>query len=80
MSKHRSTTILLVLIALLLLANLARPLLQPDAAFAQEEEKKAIAITGSGASAWILRGEEVYYLKYDHQSNRIDIVGPEQLY
>ena len=80
MSTHRSTNLLLVLIALLLLANLARPLFQPKVAFAQQEAKQeTVAISGSGSSAWVLKGGEIYYIQFETQYDRIRIVGPEEL-
>ena len=79
MSNHRSTQILLVIVAILLLANLVRPLLDPGTAFAQEEQKETVAMTGTGATAWVLQGNQIYYLRFEQQFETIRIYGPEEL-
>ena len=71
MYTHRSTRVLLVLIAFLLAANLVRPLLQPGTAFADKDEQQAKVIGFPGTSGWVIKENMVYYLKYDRQSDRV---------
>ena len=80
MSSHRVTHFLLVLVAILLLANLVRPLFAPTPAFAESEKPaESVAMTGSGSVAWILKGTQVYYLRFEQQFESIRIYGPEDL-
>ena len=81
MSNNRWTHILLVVVAILLLANLARPLLAPGAAFAQTEERspQPMALSASGNYAWVLKGNQIYYLKFEANFESIRIYGPEDL-
>ncbi len=72
MSSYKSIRTLLICIALLLIANLVRPLLEPGTAFAAKEEQheeETLAIPGG--TGWVIKGDTVYYLKYDRQSDRI---------
>ena len=79
MSNHRLTQILLAVVAVLLLANLIRPILAPGVAFAEPEPAETVAMTGSGNVAWVLRGDQIYYLKFENQFESIRIYGPEEL-
>ncbi len=80
MSNSKSIKSLLVVVAFLLLANLVRPLWSPGTAHAQDEDTApGVAITGAGASAWILRDNNVYYVIYEKQYESIRIYGPEEL-
>ena len=71
MSSHRFTKVLLLFVALLLIANLVRPLLEPGTAFAQKEEINKETLAISGGSGWVIKGNRVYYLKFDRQADRI---------
>ena len=79
MSNHRLTQILLAVVAVLLLANLIRPILAPGVAFAEPQPVETVAMTGSGNVAWVLRGDQIYYLKFENQFESIRIYGPEEL-
>jgi len=80
MSNSRLTQVLLVIVGILLLANLVRPILAPGTAFADEDEpSSSVAITGSGNVAWVLKGNQVYYLKFETQFEDIRVYGPEDL-
>ena len=80
MKDHKYTKVMLTLVALLLAANLLAPLMNPGPAFAEEEESQPQAsITGSGSIAWVLKGNMVYYLKFEQQFESIRIYGPEEL-
>ena len=80
MTHSRLTQVLLVVVALLLLANLVRPILAPDAVFAQEEKPQVpMALSASGNYAWVLKGNQIYYLKFENQFESIRIYGPEDL-
>ncbi len=71
MTNHRSTKVLLLFVALLLIANLVRPLLEPGTAFAQKEERHEETLAIPGGTGWVIKGSTVYYLKYDRQADRI---------
>jgi len=81
MSNRRLTNLLMGLIAILLLANLVRPLFEPTAAFAQDDDhqSEAVALTGTGPNAWVLKGNNIYYIKFETQFESIRIYGPEEL-
>lgn len=80
MSKERTTQILLVIVAILLLANLAQPLLKPVTAFAQDEDPPGdVQMTGTGNNIWILKGNQLYYIKWEHQFESFRVYGPEEL-
>ncbi|MCZ6631777.1 MAG: hypothetical protein O7G87_00090 [bacterium] len=81
MSSQKITQILLVVVAILLLANLARPLLSPHPAFAQDddEQHEDVEMVGSGSTAWILKGNNIYYIKWENQFESVRIYGPEEL-
>ncbi|MDP6778739.1 MAG: hypothetical protein QGI83_18435 [Candidatus Latescibacteria bacterium] len=79
--NQRTTKLLLALVALLLLANLVQPLFQAAPVLAQdrEEEIKQVALTGSGVTAWVLKGNRIYYVQFEKQFESIRIHGPEDL-
>ena len=80
MKGNRYTKVMLTLVALLLAANLLAPLMKPGTAYAEEEKPMPPAmITGSGSIAWVLKGNTVYYLKFEQQFESIRIYGPEEL-
>lgn len=80
MSNTRLTNLLMGLVAILLLANFVRPIFEPTVAFADDKEKKEeVAIASAGANAWVLKGNKVYYLKFETQYESIRIYGPEEL-
>ena len=79
MKVDRSLTLLLVVVALLLAANLVQPIMSPTAVHAEDYEGVDSQITGSGMTAWVLRGNEVFYLKFEQQFESIRVYGPEEL-
>ncbi|MFT5369569.1 MAG: hypothetical protein ACI8V2_004547 [Candidatus Latescibacterota bacterium] len=80
MSNTRLTNLLMGLVAILLLANLFRPAFEPTTAFAADDDgNEAVSLTGTGANAWILKGNKIYYIKFEQQYESIRIYGPEEL-
>ena len=80
MSNSKSLKSLLVVVALLLIANLIRPLWTPGTAHAQDEgATPGVAITGAGTTAWIIKDSNLYYAVYEKQYESIRIYGPEEL-
>ncbi len=80
MSNQKTSTVLMAIIAILLLANLVRPLLDPATAFAQSDsDNEHVVMTGSGMNAWILKNNEIYFIKFENQYETIRIYGPEEL-
>ena len=80
MASQRYTKVLFALVLILLVANLFAPLMKPGSAYAEEEKgEPQAAISGSGTSAWIVKGNMVYYLKFEQKFESIRIVGPEEL-
>lgn len=80
MSNNRTLKVLLVLVALLLAANLVRPLLRPVHLYAQDKApQEAVAISGSGATVWVLKGKKIYYISFDRQFESIEVIGPKEL-
>lgn len=81
MSNNRWTHILLLVVAILLLANLARPILAPGTAFAQKEAPapQPMALSASGNYAWVLKGNQIFYIKFEANFESIRIYGPEDL-
>lgn len=80
MSPQRLTHALMGLIAILLLANLVRPIFEPVAAFAQRESDSETAIlSGSGPVAWIVKNNQIYYVRWDANFKKIQIEGPKRL-
>lgn len=80
MSSTRLTNLLMGLVAVLLLANLLRPAFEPTTAFADDHEKaEEIELSGTSNTAWVLKGNKVYYLKFETQYESIRIYGPEEL-
>jgi len=81
MSSKRVTNLLMGLVAFLLLANLARPLFEPTHAFADNHEAKSenVELSGTSTTAWVLKGNKIYYIKFENQYESIRIYGPEEL-
>lgn len=80
MSNQRLTQFLLSLVALLLLATLLKPLLEPVTAFAQGEAKPAPPImVGYGTTAWIYKNNQLYYVRWDTNFRKVQIEGPKEL-
>ena len=81
MDGSKTLKALLVLVSFLLALNLARPLLEPGVAYADKEPpaQQPTAISGSGATAWVLQGNKVYYLQFQTNYESIRIYGPEEL-
>ena len=62
-----------VLLALFLLSY-------PASVFAQDEEELEPAmIGGSGVTTWILKGNKIYYLKWDREFEQAQIYGPQEI-
>ena len=79
MKIEKSVKFLLVLIALLLAANLVQPIVTPSSVYADDKESPDAAITGAGTTAWVLRGNQVFYMKFEQQFESIRVYGPEDL-
>ena len=80
MSLQKLTPFLLLVVAVLLAANLVRPLVAPQAAYAQDDGGSSqMALTGTGANAWLVKGNTIYYLKWENQFESIRIYGPEEI-
>lgn len=79
MSRSKSLQILLVVVAVLLAANLVRPLLSPTPALAIDAPERTVQITGTGTMAWVLRGNDIYYITFEKQFESIRIYGPETI-
>lgn len=80
MSSKRLTNLLMGVVAILLLANLLRPAFEPTTAFAEDHGNgEAVSMTGTGSTAWVLKGNKVYYIKFEQQYESIRIYGPEEL-
>ena len=78
MSLQKLTPFLLLVVAVLLAANLVRPLVAPQPAHAQSEVSQ-MALSGTGANAWLVKGNTVYYLRWENQFESIRIYGPEEI-
>ena len=81
MSGNKVTNYLLLILAILLTANLARPMLTPGTAHADDDAEKAefMAITGAGRACWILKDNKVYYITADNEGYIKHINRPEEL-
>ena len=81
MSSNRITNFLLLIVAILLTANLVRPMLLPSTAHADDDKEKAefTAITGAGRACWILKDNKVYYITADNEGYIKHINRPEEL-
>ena len=44
-----------------------------------DNQGRVRAYTGSGTSAWIVKGNMVYYLKFEQKFESVRIFGPEEL-
>jgi len=51
-----------------------RPEELPDA-----EISDPAMMTASGSNAWIIKGEKIYHVKWDHAFGKVQISGPEEL-
>ena len=78
MSLRKLTPFLLLVVAVRLTANLIRPLVTPQTAHAQSQSGE-IALSGTGANAWLVKDGMVYYLKWENQFESIRIYGPEEI-
>lgn len=77
---QKLTPFLLLVVAVLLAANLIRPLVSPQPAHAEDHAGGSdMALTGTGANAWLVKGNTVYYLKWENQFESIRIYGPEEI-
>ena len=80
MSLQRLTPFLLLVVAVLLAANLIRPLVAPQAAHADNHSgAQQVELSGTGSNAWLVKGNMVYYLKWENQFESIRIYGPEEI-
>ncbi len=80
MSLQKLTPFLLLVVAVLLVVNLVRPLVAPQPAYADSHEGGSdMALSGTGANAWLVKGSTVYYLKWENQFESIRIYGPEEI-
>lgn len=81
MFNDRFVKVMLVIIVLLLAANLVKENVIIKPVFAASTEPGPMppaAISGTGATAWIMIGSQLFYAKVDNY-NRIEIFGPERL-
>ena len=79
MSRSKTLQILLVVVAILLTANLIRPLVSPTPALAIDPPAQPVSITGTGNVAWVLKGNKVYYITFEKQFESIRVYGPEDI-
>lgn len=80
MSLQKLTPFLLLVVAILLAANLVRPLVAPQPVHADSHEGGSeMALSGTGANAWLVKGNTIYYLKWENQFESIRIYGPEEI-
>lgn len=79
MFRSRISNALLFVVAILLAANLVRPLFEAKPAYADSHEGGDMVMTGSGASAFLVKGSMVYYIKFEQQFESIRIYGPEEI-
>ena len=80
MPRTRLSNALLFVVAVLLTANLVRPLFEAEPAYAQATPSpETVVMTGSGATAFLVKGSKVYYLKFETQFESIRIYGPEEI-
>lgn len=79
MSTSRTTNVLLVLVAILLVANLLQPLARPDAAWAEDSKPVYRELAAAGNAAWILKDDMVYYVTFETDFDAIKVYRPEKL-
>ena len=79
MSLQKMTPFLLLVVAVLLAANLVSPLVSPQPVHADAHGSADMALSGSGANAWLVKGNQVYYLKWEQQFESIRVYGPEEV-
>ena len=70
---------LLLVAALLLAANLLRPILAPVLVSAEEEAVSKPELAASGSIAWVLKGNQLYYVKFEQDFDAIKVYRPEKL-
>ena len=76
MSNRRFTYVLFLLFT----ACTSLSLSKPASVFAQDEEVPEPAmIGGSGVTSWILKGNKIYYLKWDREFEQAQIYGPQEI-
>jgi hypothetical protein len=73
------TNVLLAIVAVLLMANLVRPFVEPGPAFADEKEPVNIELAASGNTAWVLKDESIYYITFETDFDAIKVYRPEKL-
>lgn len=82
MARDRFLKVMLVVIALLLLANLVKENVVIRPVFAAPTAESGVIppalLAGGGATTWILIGNQLFYAKVDNY-NRIEIFGPERV-
>lgn len=79
MPRTRLSNALLFIVALLLTAYLVRPLFETVPAYAESHESGGMALTGTGTSAFLVKNNQVYYIKFETQFESIRIYGPEEI-
>ena len=76
MSNRRFTYVLFLLFT----ACVSLPPSKPAPVFAQDEEELEPAmIGGSGVTSWILKGNKLYYLKWDREFEQAQVYGPQEI-
>lgn len=82
MFHDRFVKVMLVVIALLLMANLVKENVTIRPVFAASSSEPPpgapASISSSGSTVWVLVGSYLFYAKVD-QYNRIEVFGPEEL-
>ena len=79
MPNSRTTNVLLAIVAILLMANLIRPLVEPGPAYADEEEPVHAELAAAGNAAWVLKGNFIYYVTFETDFDAIKVYRPEKL-
>lgn len=82
MFRDRFVKVMLVVIALLLVANLVKESVVVRPVFAAPSTESPTIppakLSGGGTTTWILIGNQLFYAKVDNY-NRIEIFGPERV-
>ena len=73
------TNVLLAIVAILLMANLIHPLVEPGPAYADEEKPVHAELEASGNTAWVLKGNSIYYITFETDFDAIKGYRPEKL-
>ena len=79
MRSSRTTNILLAVVAVLLMANLLRPLLEPAEAHAEDSGAAPAQMAAAGSAVWVLKGNQLYYATFEQDFDAIKIHHPEKL-